>query len=309
MTDRIAVIGAGPAGLACAERLAHAGCDVVVLEKSRGLGGRVATRRRDGPAFDHGAPVVPPEGGADWQAALDGWRATGLVDDWPAAGRLVALPRMTALAEALGAGLRVQTGMRATALAHGPEGWRVALEDGGARGPFDAVAVAIPAPQAVALLGEHPLAGPVGAAVMAPCWTAMAAWPRPTGIAGAWLEGDGAPLALAIANSRKPARETVPECWVLHAGSDWTRARLEDRPETAGAALLAAFAHRAEITLPAPESLNLHRWRYARVERALGEPCLWDGATRLGLCGDWCLGPTIADAWTSGRTLAAHLLG
>ncbi|HIP78813.1 MAG TPA: FAD-binding protein, partial [Kiloniellaceae bacterium] len=42
---RIAVIGAGLAGLLCARRLQDAGLHPVVFEKSRGLGGRLATRR------------------------------------------------------------------------------------------------------------------------------------------------------------------------------------------------------------------------------------------------------------------------
>ena len=47
MTD-IAVIGAGIAGLVCAQQLSQAGYSVVVVEKSRGLGGRLATRRLHG---------------------------------------------------------------------------------------------------------------------------------------------------------------------------------------------------------------------------------------------------------------------
>ena len=47
MTD-IAVIGAGMAGLVCAQQLSQAGYSVVVVEKSRGVGGRVATRRLQG---------------------------------------------------------------------------------------------------------------------------------------------------------------------------------------------------------------------------------------------------------------------
>ncbi len=53
MTD-IAIIGAGMAGLICAQRLTEAGYSVLVVEKSRGLGGRLATRRLYGTWADHG---------------------------------------------------------------------------------------------------------------------------------------------------------------------------------------------------------------------------------------------------------------
>jgi renalase len=57
---RLAIIGAGVAGLMAARRLraTRPDIEVTIYEKSRGFGGRVATRRREGFAFDHGAQVI-----------------------------------------------------------------------------------------------------------------------------------------------------------------------------------------------------------------------------------------------------------
>ncbi len=53
---KVAVIGAGISGLMCARTLADHGCDVSVFEKSRGVSGRMSTRRVDDSlSFDHGA--------------------------------------------------------------------------------------------------------------------------------------------------------------------------------------------------------------------------------------------------------------
>jgi predicted NAD/FAD-dependent oxidoreductase len=60
----VAVIGAGMAGLSCAQRLRQAGYSVAVVEKSRGAGGRVATRRVQGTRADHGARYLEPQGDA-----------------------------------------------------------------------------------------------------------------------------------------------------------------------------------------------------------------------------------------------------
>ena len=56
MKKRIAIIGAGISGLTLANRL-NSTFEVVVLEKSRGIGGRMATRQAEPFAFDHGTLV------------------------------------------------------------------------------------------------------------------------------------------------------------------------------------------------------------------------------------------------------------
>jgi predicted NAD/FAD-dependent oxidoreductase len=55
----VLVIGAGLAGLSCACALREQSVDVRVLEKSRGVGGRCATRRIEGQPVDHGLAFYP----------------------------------------------------------------------------------------------------------------------------------------------------------------------------------------------------------------------------------------------------------
>ena len=58
----VLVIGSGMTGIACARKLHAAGLDVLVLDKGRGIGGRMATRRVEVNGqticFDHGAQYV-----------------------------------------------------------------------------------------------------------------------------------------------------------------------------------------------------------------------------------------------------------
>jgi hypothetical protein len=111
MTERIAVVGAGLAGLVAASRLTAAGCAVTVFEKSRGLGGRLATRRSEHGSFDHGAPVVHCEA---WQVAPLEARAACI--RWGEAGH-VGLPGMSGLVRPLAEGLDIRTGTEVTGLA------------------------------------------------------------------------------------------------------------------------------------------------------------------------------------------------
>ena len=58
----------------------------------------------------------------------------------------------------------------------------------------------------------------------------------------------------------------------------------------------------------APNTLLAHRWRHALVETAIGQPGLWDPATRIGVCGDWCLGGRVEAAYVSGIGLARSVI-
>jgi len=62
----------------------------------------------------------------------------------------------------------------------------------------------------------------------------------------------------------------------------------------------------AEITgiRTEPAHAELQRWRHARTLQPLGQSHLWDAPAGLGVCGDWCLGHRVEDAFVSGLELA-----
>ncbi len=119
-TPRVAIIGAGIAGLSCATQLARHGCAVSVFDKSRGPAGRMSTRRGEGWQCDHGAQYFTARS-AEFRAEVARWQAAGAAAPWPARlavlgdsgarapdaalQRFVGTPRMTAPARLLAAGL------------------------------------------------------------------------------------------------------------------------------------------------------------------------------------------------------------
>ncbi len=307
---RIAVVGAGMAGLTAAHALHGRGFAVTVFDKSRGLGGRMATRRIEGLAFDHGAQFFTARD-PDFDREVRAWGEHGIVGPWQpegysttAAPWWVGTPRMTALARHLGAGLEVRGEATVSRVERQADGWHV-TDGTAAHGPFDAVVVAAPAPQAVPLLAASPrLAALAATASMQPCWAALVAFAARLDAPDV-LRPEVGPIAWAARNASKPGRDGA-EAWVLHANPGWSEATLERAPADVLPDLLDAFAAALRHPLPTPTFAAAHRWRYALAAAPLGEPCLFDPAG-LAACGDWCLGGRVEAAFLSGRAAAERI--
>ena len=304
-------MGAGMSGLACAEALARGGHAVALLDKGRGAGGRMSVRRIATPqgeaSFDHGAQYFTLRD-SDFRARAEDWIAKGCLAPWPAAGAdaYVGTPGMNAPLRQMAEGLPVQWRAKVTQLSRQGPGWRLHLETGTAV-EVDAVALGLPAEQAAELtVSVAPaMAARARSTVTLPCWTVMAAFADrlPTTL-DCWRGDEGETLGWAARNGSKPGR-TGPEAWVLQASPSWSRENLEAPEHEVAATLLGALGDRLG-TAAAPIAHTAHRWRYAR-SGAEGSGAIWDGEQRLGLCGDWLIGPRVEAAWLSGTALAAQI--
>ena len=317
---KVAVIGAGMAGLSCARRLRDAGIECVLFDKGRSAGGRVATRRRDNLLFNHGAQYATARTDP-FSAVLRGLEANGAAGVWAEAGghdaRWTGLPGMSAIPRGLAEGLDVRTGRHVLFLHREADGWHLRHEDAAAvrpgtvrdtggecLGPFGAVVVAVPAPQAAPLLAAAGsfLAEPVSGVVVDPCWSAMFSTDARLELPDFTQSKEGE-LATVSRDSARPGRPPGPECWVLHASPSWSREHEERTAEDVAAQLLASLS-RLVGTPVQTRGLLAHRWRFSQTRVPLGQPFLWDAGAGLGVCGDWCLGARVEDAFSSGRALA-----
>lgn len=319
----VAVIGAGLSGLACAGRLREAGAAVRVYDKARGPGGRLSTRRTPDWQADIGAQYFTARN-PEFLEAVHGWAHAGAVAEWRAAlarvergearpvadgqVRWVGIPRMSAITRHLSEGLDVEPGQRIVALARSARGWWLYGEADGAHGPFDAVAVALPAPQAAALLAPAApgLAAEAEAVSMQGCWAAVLA------VDAMAVPFDGAfvidhPLRWIAHDGGKPGRDGA-SVWVAHAAPEWSDARMEHPADVVLPELVAQFED-AIGGAGSVRGLLAHRWRYSQSPRSHDAGCLFDAEQGIGACGDWCNGNRVEGAWASGRQLAARTIG
>lgn len=332
----VAIIGTGLAGAACAAGLQRAGVQVTLYEKSRNVGGRMATRRAhwtdaDGAehsvCFDHGAHAIAPvrprfkavmsravaAGSASrWHPRLHG---AGLVDTVTC---FVATPTAPALCSHLLSGTSVHLQRTVRRLQRASDGaWYVAADGEPLAGPFQHVVLAMPPAQAAVLLAGHQdaWADALIGKPMASCWTLMVAsddvdWP--------WDAAEPArgPLASVLRNDRVPGRTGPPgvAVWTAHATTAWSAAHLEDDAQAVSAELQSALRAQLPSTRGDGEPVRFHhvdvqRWRYAGLategsDRTDGGECLWDESLGIGVCGDFLAGGGVEAAWLSGDELA-----
>ena len=307
---RVLVVGAGPAGAGVAHVL---GARADLAEKSRGAGGRAATRRRDGFVYDFGAnhvtrtdPAVEP-----LLAGIDGLvRVEGAVVLHDADGRLT--PGDPARGDAAwthrdglnrvvqhvvrASGAALLPGTRVAALRHDGRAWWAAADGADAPlGPYAAVVLTAPAPQAAEIVRasafdgglRDALAEALAAVPYRPQFALVYAFdgpfPAPPGTA-AFLNPDGRhPVAWAQIEAAKPGH--VPDgagLVVAQMSPAWTRAHYDDAPEDVLAAGLAALATLADGPLPPVRFTDHQRWRYALPDGAL-DPSAARAAEALGL--------------------------
>ena len=299
---RVAIIGAGIAGLACGRRLHDAGFDVRLFDKGRHLGGRVSTREAD-VRFDHGAQFLTTKSD-EFKPLTDSLRNVGVLRDWTPRGAdqsfCVPAPHARGLPEHLGGDLSVSLKTRVAPF----EGRTLRSIDGELLGDFDRVVVTAPLAQARALLAHHSrLALAVSRGVHAPCWALMIDFDQRWEVDTDLIRG-GAVIDWAAREASKPGR-AESNAWVVHASEAWSRGHLEASREDACRMLTGALARHA--SLPPVRFAKAHRWRYARVIKPIGTPCIYDVDAGVAVAGDGMLGARIEAAWCSGVAAAERI--
>lgn len=350
---RIAVIGAGIAGIACARTLLQAGHDVHVYERLPQAGGRMRSIGSPYGSFDIGAQFFTVRD-ARFQMALD--TVPGLCKPWsvsavrrrdahgkkteeappPRETHWVGTPDMQALPLAWAAPLwdaaRLHLGQAVTRLehgiaaghrkaaGHGRHQWTLAIdtEENGTQlaAGFDAVVLAVPAALARQLLPQQPAGAALSQAIaqvqMAPCWAMTLAYPMAaqaglTTLGPQWNAARSTHdrIAWVARESSKPGRAQT-ERWTLHASAQWSQEHRDDDAPRVLAKLQKAFGELTGIRV-APRHSSVYLWPQAQTTLALGRSHLHDPSLGLGLCGDWCLGHRVEDAFISGLEMGLAL--
>ena len=333
------VVGAGMAGLCAARELVAAGRSVVVLDKARGVGGRVATRRLGSAVCDHGAQFFTVRGRAFGGIVAEahaagavaewcrGFSREGSLDPggdgdghprWRGTHGMTDLPKQLAawLGEgAAGGRCAIRTGAKATAVTAADDGVvQVPLDDGATLVAAGAI-LTPPVPQSLDLLATGGLgtgteSGHVSAwqslraVAYDPCFALMLVLDRPSRVpppGGIQFDpAAGGPIAWVADNQRKGI-SPVPAL-TIHADGAFSRRHFDSPPEEVMATLIdhaRPWIDGDPATAVVEKSLQ--RWKFALPTTIIPEPLVAvSHAPPIACCGDAFAGPRVEGAASSG---------
>lgn len=317
--ESVLIVGGGLSGLMAASQLQAAGCKVQVVDKGRGLGGRLATRRVDGAIFDYGAQyftVRDPK----FAEVVQRWQADGVVKIWSngfgtSAGeppsdehpRYVGVGGMRGIAKHLAKDMPASPGVKIESIHYDGSQWLAKSAEATYQG--EALILTPPVPQSLALLdaGEVVLPQEDRAALERiayhPCISALVRLAGPSRIPapGGLFVSEG-PLSWIADNTQKELSPTIRTV-TLHAGPEFSRTHYDEDLAWLGEQLVAA----AEAWLgSAVEGVQVHRWRYSLPFETFPERCL-ASENKLVFAGDAFGGPRVEGAALSGLAAAEAL--
>lgn len=309
----ILIVGAGMAGLLAAADLKASGFNPLVVDKGRGVGGRLASRRIGSATFDHGAQFITART-PRFTALLNEWKELGLVTEWYRGTNAEhiywrGVPSMTAVPKHLAKSLNVRLEMKMTALKQENSRWLATFENGETIAA-NAVLLTAPVSQSLALLDaggaaiEASIRDQLEAVQYEPCMAVMATLngeskiPQP-----GFIRFDSGPVGWIADNQAKGI--SAVSAVTIHATPAYSSSHWDADRQKIGQHLLEVVA--PWLGSEAAE-FQVHVWRYARPRHAQDHPCLiLNQSPPLLIAGDAFGGPRVEGAalssWAAAKAL------
>ena len=308
----IVVIGAGIAGVVAARELQRHGHEVVVIDKGRSPGGRMATRRDGDARFDHGAQFFTVRDEL-FQQRVDDWMSRGLVHEWcrgfessDGHPRYVATHGMNSLVKDLAQGIDVRCSITATSVTPGSSGWVIHTTEAD-EFTCDRVIVTSPIPQTNALLSTSGVTVPneISSCEYDPTVALLVTVnvsPSTLGAHGGLQDADE--VFSFIGDNARKGVSTIPAI-TFHANAEWSSTHFEQSDEWLHDELLASSTRwLSNVTVL---SSQVKKWRYATPKNVWPERYWSNHTNTLCLAGDAFGGPKIEGAYLSGHFAALAL--
>ena len=320
---KIAIIGAGISGLTLANKL-KGKADVTIFEKSRGFGGRVATRHIDHYSFDHGAqfftartesfkeflqPMLTAGVIAEWNARFAEITKDGVIrtSQWTNQNpHYVGVPGMNTIGKFLAEGLNINLNTKVNKIRKNAL-WDLYNDKDEKLGSFDWVILTAPAAQTYDLIPDEYLGKQsILDVYMSSCFSLMLGFEQDINLGfDAALVRDHNISWISRNNSKNQRKNTCS--LLIHSTNKWADDNIDNDREEVIQDLLEFTSSIVEKELKHANCIDLMAWRYANISKHNIRFDL-DETNKLAVCGDWCIKGRIESAYISANKVYKQLL-
>jgi len=318
---KIAIIGAGFAGLTIAKLLEHK-AQITIFEKSRGIGGRIATRYADRWEFDHGSPFLTAKT-PEFKDFLNPLIHSGIVAKWSPkivsenmkevnldSQYFVGVPKINSIGKYLARDLDTRLETKIVKLEKISSKWKLTDDKFQEYYEYDFVITATPSLQALEILPSNCFyAEYITKVEMLPTFAVMLGFDDDVMQSKNWdvMNLQNSKIDKIIANHNKPFREINPS-FVVHARRDWSKENIDANKYEVAENIISELENVFNKKIN-PSITQVHRWLYAKAEpHGLAESFFIDKENNLISCGDWCIGGNVEDAFKSGSKVASYII-
>ena len=309
------IIGGGITGLIIATILQRHDIQAVVLDKGRGIGGRLATRRIKEGVFDYGAQYFSVKN-SRFQSWVDEWLEAGVITQWcqrfseedSVKPRYRGVESNRAIAKYLAKDLTVHNSTKVTKLEYDSR-WYVRTE---ASDSFlgDYLVMTPPVPQTLALLDNSDIAIPfrvkesLQQITYYQCIAVLALLAKPSNIPSpGGIALDTEPLIWIGDNQQKEISPT--HAVTLHATPKFSEMHYGSDDETIANLLFDAASDWLNDSVT---EYQVHRWRYSLPQTFYPQPYCALSEIPLVMAGDAFVAPNIEGAVLSAIATAEYVL-
>ena len=321
---KIAIIGSGISALTAARKLNNA-ADVTIFDKSKGIGGRIATRRADPFIFDHGAQYFLIKNN-EFESFVSPFIEKGIIKRWDAyfkefeGGKVISerqwnenfahyvgAPNMNAFCKSLAVDLNIIKNTKIHQVVKSDIGLRLIDDKEVELGIFDWVISTVPSKQAVEILPKNiNFFDEISSIKMSPCFTLMLGFEKDLdlGFEAAMIHNEL--ISWLSVNSSKPDRPKDLSI-VIQSTNRWADKNLKLDKDFVVKKMISEASGIINRDLNEAVHKDVHGWHFANApKRALG--VFVDYEMNLAACGDWCMHGRVEAAYLSGNETATKIL-
>ena len=320
---KIAIIGAGLAGLTIASKLKNY-TDITIFDKSRGAGGRICTRYAEPYVFDHGAQFFIARSNK-FQNFLEPMIQAGVIQSWNAKfveikkdkiisrrqwdndnPHYVGSPTMSSIGKYLSQDLNVQLNSEIS-INRSQDQWQTIDKEGNDQGVFDWVISTAPVSQSAILLPvDFKFHETLLSRKMMGCFSLMIGFDDSLNLAWEAALVSEADISWISVNSSKPGRNGSFTL-LVHSTNSWAEENINQEKNAVIEHLMNETSKIIGKKVYDANHIDLHRWKYANIKKQDVESPFIDEGNQLATCGDWCIKGRIESAFLSGYDLASEM--